>query len=176
MKPPRLSVLSLQSVVSPFNFLNLPPRDPEEGTWNVIIETPQGSRGKFDYDPALGLFKIKKMLPLGNVFPFDFGFLPSTLADDGDPLDVLLLLDAPSFAGCLAPSRLVGVIEGEQLVEGKKQRNDRLIAVAEASHTYQQFGSLKDMPDPLLTEIEHFFVSYHELEGKPYKPLARRGP
>src|SRR6476469_464724 len=82
MKPPRLSVLSLQSVVSPFNFLNLPPRDPDAGTWNVIIETPQGCRGKFDYDPALGLFKIKKMLPLGSIFPFDFGFLPSTLADD----------------------------------------------------------------------------------------------
>jgi inorganic pyrophosphatase len=176
MKTQPRPILSLRSLMMPGELMNFPPRDPDDGTWNVLIETPQGSRNKFDYDPDRGLFKLKKVLPLGSVFPFDFGFVPSTLADDGDPLDVLVLMDAPAFTGCLVPARLIGVIEGQQLVEGHKQRNDRLIGVAAASHAYKDLNSLKDLPDAPVTEIEHFFISYHELEGKPFKPIGRHGP
>ena len=176
MKTKPNPILPLRRLMLPGELIHFPPRNPDEETWNIIIETPQGSRNKFDYDPARGLFKLKKVLPLGNVFPFDFGFMPSTLADDGDPLDVLVLMDAPAFTSCLVEAQLVGVIEGEQLVEGKKQRNDRLIAVAAASHQYQEVHTLKDVPNALVTEMEHFFSSYHELEGKPFEALGRRGP
>src|SRR3954469_16652836 len=108
------------------NLASLQPRCDDDETWNVIIETPKASRNKYAYDLQRGLFQLKKVLPLGNEFPFDFGFVPSTLADDGDPLDVLVLMSAPAFAGCLVQVRLVGVIEANQQEEdGKKGRNDR---------------------------------------------------
>src|SRR4051794_16686563 len=109
--------------------------DADEGGVNVVIETPKGSRNKFAYDPASRLFELKKVLPRGIAFPFDFGFIPSTLAEDGDPLDVLVLMDEPAFPGCKVRCRLVGVIEAEQTEKGKKTlRNDRLIAVAGECH------------------------------------------
>src|SRR3712207_70105 len=116
--------------------------DPRSGTLNVIIETPKGSRNKFKYDEERGLFLLDGVLPLGAVFPFDFGFVPSTLGDDGDPLDVLVLMDEPAFAGCLVPARLIGVIEAEQTEKGKTTRNDRLITVAENSRNHRELRSL----------------------------------
>jgi inorganic pyrophosphatase len=143
-----------------------------EDTFQVIIETPKASRNKYSYDPGQGIFTLRKVLPEGMVFPYDFGFLPRTLAADGDPLDVLLLMDVPAFPGCLVPSRLIGVMEGEQLDGKKKIRNDRLIAVAELSHAYKDWKKLKDLPDHFMTELEAFFVNYHGLEGKKYKLLG----
>ena len=158
------------------NLTRLSNRDPASRHWRVLIETPKGSRNKFTYDEELGLFKLKKVLPLGAVFPFDFGFVPCTLADDGDPLDVLLLMDAPAFPGCLVVARWLGVIEAEQKEEKSWARNDRLIAVAVDSVNHRDLRKLKDLSASMLEEMEHFFRSYHELEGKPFRPLARRGP
>jgi len=108
-------------------------------------------------------------------FPYDFGFLPRTLAGDGDPIDVLVLMDEPAFPGVLVPSRLIGVIEGEQ-VDGKKRiRNDRLVAVADANHQYANIKRLDDLPKKFLKELEVFFVNYHNLEGKQYKLLGCKG-
>ncbi len=109
-------------MVSPFMGLSAFCNDGE--LWNVVIETPKGSRNKFDYDPELGLFRLGGVLPLGAVFPFDFGFVPSTLGGDGDPLDVLTLMDEPAFTGCLVTVRLLGVIEAEQSEGGETTRND----------------------------------------------------
>ncbi len=148
----------------------------DEGLVHVIIETPKGSHNKFDYEPKKRLFSLHKVLPPGSVFPYDFGFIPSTLADDGDPVDVLLLMEEPAFPGCLVESKLVGVIEAEQTEDGQTERNDRLIAVAPQGHTYAEVRSLTDLPSQLLDGIEHFFVSYNELSGKRFKPLARHGP
>src|SRR5918912_4248095 len=93
------------------------------GELNVIIETPKGSRNKFDYDEETGLFKIGGVLPAGASFPFDFGFVPSTVGGDGDPLDVLVLMDDPAFPGCLVAARLIGVIQAEQTEkDGKTER------------------------------------------------------
>src|SRR5215208_1072043 len=111
---------------------------PDADELNVIIETPRGSRNKFNYDGGLGLFKLGGVLPAGAVFPFDFGFIPSTLGGDGDPLDVLVLMDEPAFTGCLVPSNLLGVIEAEQTEDGKTTRNDRLIAVAAKSRDHAE--------------------------------------
>lgn len=150
--------------------------DKESGDLIAIVETPKGSGAKFDYDEEHGLFKLGGMLPQGSTFPFSFGFIPRTLAPDGDPLDVLILMEEPAFAGCLVHCRLIGVIEAEQSEEdGKTTRNDRLIAVAAHSREHSEIRSLKDLPDPLVAEIEHFFISYNEVRGKQFKPLGRFG-
>ena len=150
--------------------------DPESGDLNVIIETPQASRNKYDYDENLRLFRLHHVLPRGASFPFDFGFVPSTLADDGDPLDVLVLMDQPAFTGCLVRARLIGVIEAEQAQEGKTLRNDRLIAVTANSQAHSHIDSLEQLPGELLDEIEHFFISYNVMYDRRFKPIGRKGP
>ncbi|HEX8474042.1 MAG TPA: inorganic diphosphatase [Pyrinomonadaceae bacterium] len=150
--------------------------DAEADDINVIIETPQGSRNKFDYDEEQGLFRLGGVLPAGASFPFDFGFVPSTLGGDGDPLDVLVLMDESAFTGCLVVVRLLGVIEAEQTErDGETMRNDRLIGVASESRTHRDTRSLDALPETLLEEIEHFFVSYNEMKGKEFKVLGRFG-
>src|SRR4051812_15075878 len=104
----------------------------EPVTISVTIETPRGSRNKFKYEPAKKVYSLSKILPEGMVFPYDFGFVPATKGDDGDPLDVLVLTDEPLFPGCVVECRLIGVIELTQEEAGKKERNDRLIAAAQA--------------------------------------------
>lgn len=153
----------------------LKPISKKDGLLQVIIETPAGSRNKFAFDPDQGIFSLKKVLPAGMVFPYDFGFLPQTLAPDGDPIDVLLLMDEPAFPGCAVLARLIGVIEGEQLDGKDKIRNDRLVAVAEANHMYANVRKLKDLPDKWVKELQDFFVNYHSLEGKKYRLLGCKG-
>jgi inorganic pyrophosphatase len=141
----------------------------------VIIETPAQSRNKFAFDAKQSIFALKKVLPAGMVFPYDFGFLPQTLAPDGDPIDVLLLMDEPAFPGVAVMARLIGVIEGEQIDGKEKIRNDRLVAVAEANHMYAGIRKLSDLPSKWVKELQVFFVNYHNLEGKQYRLLGCRG-
>ena len=155
---------------------DLPAFDPETGTLNAIVETPKGRRNKFKFDERRCLFVLGKVLPAGAVFPFDFGFIPSTRGGDGDPLDVLVLMDEPAFPGCLVPARLVGVIEAEQTEEGETVRNDRLLAVAEESNAHREVRSIGQISASLLDEIEHFFVSYQAIEGHVFRPTGRYGP
>ncbi|HYP53386.1 MAG TPA: inorganic diphosphatase [Pyrinomonadaceae bacterium] len=156
---------------------DLPPFDEETEELNVVVETPKRSRNKFDYDERRGLFKLGGVLPAGAFFPFDFGFVPSTVGGDGDPVDVLLLMDEPAFPGCLVAARLVGVIEAEQTErDGERTRNDRLIAVAADSRAHRDVRKLGDLSETLLDEIEHFFVSYNEIKGKKFEPRGRFGP
>jgi inorganic pyrophosphatase len=158
------------------NLINLTAFHDEEEL-NVVIETPKGSRNKYNYDEKLGLFKLGGVLPAGASFPFDFGFVPSTLGGDGDPLDVLVLMDEPAFAGCLVRTRLVGVVEAEQTErDGETERNDRLVGVAAESRLHTRVRTLGSLGPALLEEIEHFFVSYNQIKGKEFKPLARSGP
>lgn len=142
----------------------------------VIIETPKGSRNKYKFDTKQRVFMLNKVLPEGMVFPHDFGFIPSTEGDDGDPLDVLLLMDQPAFPGCMVRSRLVGIIEGEQTEKGKTERNDRLLAVSESSHTHSDIKSIADLNKELLEEVEKFFVNYHENDGAQFRVLNCKGP
>jgi inorganic pyrophosphatase len=141
----------------------------------VIIETPKGSQNKYAYDPRMGAFVLKGVLPAGAMFPFDFGFVPSTLGEDGDPLDILVLMDSSAFAGCIVPCRLVGVIQAEQTEHGKTERNDRLLAVAAHSITHKSLQDIKDVSEDLIGQIEHFFVSYNMAKGKEFKPKGRFG-
>ena len=154
---------------------HLKPLDKKDGLVQVIIETPAGSRNKFSFDPDQSIFTLKAVLPAGMTFPYDFGFLPQTLGADGDPIDVLLLMDQPAFPGIAVRARLIGVIEGEQIDGKKKIRNDRLIAVAEANHAYANVRKMKDLPAKWINELEIFFVNYHNLEGKKYRLLGCKG-
>jgi inorganic pyrophosphatase len=141
----------------------------------VVIETPQGSPNKLAFEPRYGAFVLTGVLPAGAVFPFDFGFVPSTRAEDGDPLDVLVLMDAPVYPGCIVPSRLIGVIEAEQTEAGKTERNDRLLAVAVDSAAHRSIHQLNDLSQDLVAQIEHFFVSYNEMKGKRFEVKKRAG-
>ena len=159
------------------SFSKLPPFARESGDLHVVIDTPKGSRNKFAWDRKLELFELSGVLPAGAVFPYDFGFIPNTCGEDGDELDVLVLMDEPAFTGCLVASRLLGVIEAEQTeTSGKTERNDRLIAVAATSRTHGHLQTLDDLNVKIVDEIEHFFVSYNAAKGKKFKPLGRFGP
>jgi len=153
----------------------LKPIDKKDGLLQVIVETPAGSRNKFAYDPAERIFRLKDVLPAGMTFPYDFGFVPRTRAGDGDPIDVLLLMDEPAFPGLAVSARLIGVIEGEQIEGKKKNRNDRLVAVAAPSHSYAKVKKLDDLPKRWIRELESFFVNFHNLEGKRYRLLGCKG-
>ena len=150
--------------------------DEDEDVIVVVIETPKGSRNKYAYDPTEHIFELKKVLPAGMAFPYDFGFVPSTLAGDGDPIDVLVLMDEAAFPGCKLKCRLVGLIEGEQAVKKSVERNDRVIAVEVANHSYARIRHVDDLGKEFEKELEEFFVNYHRLEGASYKVLALKGP
>jgi inorganic pyrophosphatase len=155
----------------------LGPFDPDTGDLVAVIDTPKGSRNKYKYDEKYGMFKLSGVMPAGSVFPFDFGFIPGTLGEDGDALDILVLLDEPVIVGCIVMSKLLGVIEAEQTErDGKTSRNDRLIAVPVKSPTLNHMESIDQLNQNLIDEIEHYFVSYNQIRGKTFKPLGRFGP
>lgn len=141
----------------------------------VIVETPRGCRNKFAFDRSRGGYMLRRVLPAGMTFPYDFGFIPGTEAEDGDPIDVLLLMDEPAFPGIAVQARLIGVLEGEQTEEGRTIRNDRLLAVAEANHSYANVREAKNLPAQLIRELGEFFVNYSRLEGRAYRFLGCKG-
>jgi inorganic pyrophosphatase len=142
----------------------------------VVIETPKGSRNKYAFDEEQRVFELKKVLPAGITFPYDFGFVPRTLAEDGDPVDVLVLMDEPAFPGCLPQCRLIGIIEGEQGDKKKKERNDRVVAVEKENHSLADIKVIDDLGKKFLRELEIFFENYHELSGEQYRVIDVRGP
>lgn len=143
---------------------------------NVVIDTPKGSRNKYKYDEALGLFRLSRILPAGMQFPYDFGSVPRTCADDGDALDVLVLMDTPTFAGCLVEVHLVGVLRARQKEKRRTIRNDRLIAVVETPVNRPNMHGIDEVGDDRLSEIEHFFVAYNHAQGREFTPTGRLGP
>jgi len=153
----------------------VPPRNPE-GSVNAIVEIPRGGRVKYKVDERSGTLAFGKVLPAGFVFPFNFGSIPSTLAPDGDPLDVVVLLDEALALGTVVAVELAAVIEAKQTSEGKTTRNDRLVGVVTAGK-----GGGKRPPAPapspvVFEEIERFFVAYNEQQHKTFVPLSRKGP
>ena len=148
----------------------------DEDIVRVIIETPSGSRNKYSYDEDEKIFILKKVLPAGMTFPYTFGFVPSTRAEDGDPIDVLALMDEPALQGCLIKCRLIGVIEGEQGDGKKKERNDRLVAIEQNNHELAFIKHIDDLGKKFIEEVEKFFVNYHAMSGKKYRILDAKGP
>lgn len=160
------------------SLIELPVRDHATDDVTVVVETPKGSHNKYKYDPDCRALRLSAVLAEGLSFPYDFGFVPSTVGDDGDPLDVLLFLDHGVPPGTVATARLIGVLEVRQRAEGEKKwkRNDRFFAVATHAHAHQHLQSLADLRPHLLDEVEAFFVHYASLNGKTLEVLGRKGP
>jgi inorganic pyrophosphatase len=148
--------------------------DPKKECLNVVVETPKGSRVKYAYNEQTGLFELKRALPEGLLFPFNFGFIPGTKAEDGDPLDILILNEEPLVTGCLVKARVIGLIKAEQSEDGKTARNDRLVGLAIGKEIPASLDGI-GLDKRTLKEIESFFVSYNRLAGKKFKVLGKAG-
>lgn len=139
---------------------------------DIVIETPKLSTEKYSFDKVSGFFKIKKILPAGLSFPYDFGFIPKTMGEDGDPLDIIVISEYSTFPGCMVTCRIIGGIKANQTEEDKTIRNDRFIGIPTLSHAYQKVKSLKDLDNKLIKDVENFFIAYNSSFGKIFTPLA----
>ncbi|KQM77849.1 hypothetical protein ASE74_15725 [Pedobacter sp. Leaf216] len=149
----------------------------EEQQVRVIIETPKGSKQKFDYEPEQNIYVLNKVMPAGMVFPFDFGFIPGTLGEDGDPLDVLVISTLGTFTGCALDCRIVGAIKADQREkDGRKMENDRIIAVPIIDQNMAKIETIHDLEQELITQIGQFFINYNELAGKSFKIKGLTSP
>ncbi len=157
------------------NFINLPTFT-KDGDIYVVVETPRGSRAKFAYDPKLKAFTLTKSLLTGLTYPHDWGFVPSTKADDGDPMDMMLVHDAATFPGLVITCRVIGILQIEQKSDGKTERNDRLFAVPRRSHSEQDLRDVRELSKPVQQELEKFFIATDELEDKKLVILGWKGP
>ena len=160
-------------------FDRLPTRDEEKGHFLAVIEACRGSPNKLKFNPRLCAFELHSVLPLGQSFPYDFGFLPSTAGEDGDPLDVLVLMDDPVSAGVVVPCRIVGVIRATQVpanarAKARPVRNDRFIGVSTHSRRYGECQELADIAPRVLDEIADFFVAYNARKGVDFQPAKPR--
>jgi len=164
----------LKSTLNNPSLLNSLAKDEE--TIQVIIETPKGSRNKYAFDEKQRVFALKKVLPAGMAFPYDFGFVPSTIAEDGDAVDVLVLMDEPAFPGCLLICRIVGIIEGKQGNKKKTIRNDRIVAIEQDNHSFADILHVKDLGKEFVNELEEFFVNYHSRSDEQYRIIGAKGP
>jgi inorganic pyrophosphatase len=142
----------------------------------AIIETPKGRRNKFKYEAESGLFSLSNLLPQGFSFPFDFGFIPSTASEDGDPLDLIVLMDEAAHVGCLLNVRLIGVIKVVQTEKGKQTPNDRVLAVAVRSVEYKEVKDIPDLPKSLVDQISEFLGLYNKNSGKHDEVKGVEGP
>ena len=146
-----------------------------KGTYKtVMVESPKGFNQKFDFEPDANRFRLNKILPAGLVFPFDFGMIPGTQGDDGDPLDIIVISESGTFPGCLINCRIIGALQAEQTErDGQTLRNDRFLGVPEVSQLFSNINTLNELPEAILNQLEHFFRNYNEQAGKQFKVTAR---
>ena len=143
----------------------------------AIVETPQGTRTKVEFDYNLGLLRLTRVLPEGITFPLNFGSIPGTRADDGDPLDILLFMHDPVPPGTLLAARPIGVMEAEQTeTNGRSERNDRIFAVPAKDAHYSHLRSVSHIEKRQRKEFERFFETYNSEDGKKFRPLGWFGP
>lgn len=150
----------------------------DDGSINVIVETPRGSSAKFKFDPETGAMMLSRPLPIGIVYPYDWGFIPSTRAADGDPLDVMILWDGVGFPGLVVASRLIGLLRVEQKgpEPGTRERNDRLFALPMKAPRCDHIRTIFDLPERVRLELERFFLNVVAFEGKELALLGFDGP
>lgn len=138
------------------------PAQPEAGLLNVLIEIPAGSKNKYEFDKDMQALILDRVLFASVQYPFDYGFIPNTLADDGDPLDGMVIMDQPTFPGCVIASRPIGMLE---MIDGG-DRDEKILCVPAKDPRYKQVASLKDVAPHRLDEIAEFFRTYKNLEKK----------
>ena len=147
------------------------PAQPESGLVNVLIEIPAGSKNKYEFDKDLNAFALDRVLYSSVQYPYDYGFIPNTLADDGDPLDGMVLMDQPTFPGCVIPARPIGMLE---MIDGG-DRDEKILCVPDKDPRYADVKSLSDVAQHRLDEIAEFFRSYKNLEKKVTEILGWKG-
>jgi inorganic pyrophosphatase len=149
----------------------------QDGSVNVVVETPRGSQAKFKYDPETGAIMLSRPLPAGVVYPYDWGYIPSTRAADGDPIDVMVLWDGTSFPGVVLPSRLVGVLRVEQTgaEPGRRERNDRLFALPIKAPRSAHVQTIFDLPERVRLEIRTVLPDGGGLRGEGSAAARLRG-
>jgi inorganic pyrophosphatase len=154
----------------------LPPRD-GDGAVRVVVEAPRGCGVKLKYDPRLGAFEYGRVLPLGLTYPYDWGFVSGTRAEDGDPLDALVLGDVPSYPGVVIPSRPIGVVLLDQKNDdGERERNDRLVLVPLGAARFADLRDAGALPRRTREEIERFFLDTTFFTQKNARVLGWKGP
>jgi inorganic pyrophosphatase len=139
----------------------------------IVVETPRGSNAKYRYDPARRAYVLRHVLPEGMTLPYDFGFVPGTLAQDGDPLDALAISELTTPPGVEVECRVVGALKAEQREGEKTVRNDRLLVIPCESRAFAKIRELEALPARLVDDLERFFVHYHAVLGSEWQPLAR---
>lgn len=144
------------------NYLYLSAGDDVPGAVNVVVEIPQGSRNKYEYDKELNIFRLDRALHSATYYPGDYGFIPQTLAEDGDPMDVLILVAQPTFSGCLVVARPIGLLK---MIDGGDV-DDKILAVPVGEPSYAGIESHEQIFPHTRKMIEHFFQTYKALEGK----------
>jgi inorganic pyrophosphatase len=142
----------------------------------VVVEAPRGCSLKLEYDPEHSFFTIARSLPLGMAYPFDWGFVPGTRADDGDPVDAMAIHSSGSFPGVVLPCRLLGMVEIEETVKGGKTRtNNRLIATPAWHEPFRELTDARDLPPGIRRQLEQFFVATTTFMDKEVKVLGWAG-
>jgi inorganic pyrophosphatase len=150
------------------DYMMIPPGTGEASVVNVIVEIPKGRRTKFEVDKATGLIKMDRYLYSSAMYPGDYGFVPQTLAEDGDPSDVLVMVNEATFPGCLIEARVVGIFR----MKDKGANDFKLLAVPHKDPLFGHMKKLEDVPAHFLREVEHFFSTYKVLEGVNVEPLG----
>ncbi len=144
-----------------YSFMDVSPGTDIPSVVNAIIEIPKGRRSKFEIDKKTGLFRLDRYLYSSSHYPGDYGFVPQTLAEDGDPLDILVMVNEPTFSGCLIEARVVGLFR----MRDSGVNDFKILAVPHTDPLFAEFQTLEDVPMHFLREVEHFFLTYKQLEG-----------
>ncbi|WP_017306448.1 inorganic diphosphatase [Spirulina subsalsa] len=147
------------------------PAQPKPGLINVLIEIPAGSKNKYEFDKDLNAFALDRVLYSSVQYPYDYGFVPNTLADDGDPLDGMVIMDQPTFPGCVIAARPIGMLE---MIDGG-DRDEKILCVPDKDPRYSQITSLEQISPHRLDEIAEFFRTYKNLENKVTEILGWKG-
>jgi inorganic pyrophosphatase len=153
------------------NYLELPIGSDSPRLVNAVIEIPLDGISKYEYDKELHVFRLDRNLYSPVHYPGDYGFIPSTLGDDGDPLDCLVLVDTPSFSGCVMHVRPIGVL----LMTDQGEGDEKIIAVGDDNPRYAHIKDISDIYPHICKEITHFFSVYKDLEGKSVQTHGFRG-
>src|SRR5438045_9676747 len=148
------------------DYVGMPPGTGEAAVVNVIVEIPRGRRSKFEVDKVTGLIKLDRYLYSSAVYPGDYGFIPQTLAEDHDPLDILVMVNEPTFSGCLIQARVVGIFR----MKDRGANDYKVLGVPNTDPLFGEYKDLNDVAGHFLREVEHFFATYKQLEGVHTEP------
>ena len=152
-------------------FRHVSPGAKSPGVVNAVVEIPKGRRSKFELDKETGLFRLDRYLYSSSHYPGDYGFIPQTLAEDGDPLDILVMVNEPTFTGCLIEARVVGLFR----MQDRGANDFKVLGVPNTDPLFAEFIALANVPKHFLQEVSYFFATYKQLEGATITPIGWGG-